>query len=94
MMKTNINLLDLDNDKKKIIKDLDNQIAILKSIDKTGYKIGYLIHSKLDHNIFSSNEILDFWWDRNLMLKLIEKDKKYKCIFLSDELENNINEDD
>ena len=81
MMKTNINLLDLDNDKKKIIKDLDNQIAILKSIDKTGYKIGYLIHSKLDHNIFSSNEILDFWWDRNLMLKLIEKDKKYKCIF-------------
>ena len=81
MMKTNINLLDLDNDKKKIIKDLDKQIAILKSIDKTGYKIGYLIHSKLDNNIFSSNEILDFWWDRNLMLKLIEKDKKYKCIF-------------
>ena len=30
MIKTNINLLDLDNDKKKIIKDLDNQIAILK----------------------------------------------------------------
>ena len=81
MMKTNINLLDLDNDKKKIIKDLDNQIAILKSIDKTGYKIGYLIHSKLDHNIFSSNEILDFWWDRNLMLKLIEKDKNINVFF-------------
>ena len=28
MMKTNINLLDLDNDKKKIIKDLDKQSNI------------------------------------------------------------------
>ena len=60
MIKTNINLLDLDNDKKKIIKDLDNQIAILKSIDKTGYKIGYLIHSKLDRNIFHQMKYLIF----------------------------------
>ena len=103
MMKTNINLLDLDNDilniigeyviednikneclkqwieiytKKKIIKDLDKEITILKPKDKTGEIIGNLIHDKSNKNIFSFDEILDFWWDRNLMIKCIEKDKK------------------
>ena len=121
MMKTNINLLDLDNDilniiggyviednikneclkqwieiytKKKIIKDLDKEIAILKHKDETGELLGNLIHDKLNKKIFSFDEILNFWLDRDLMVKCIEKDKKYKCIFLSDELENNFNEDD
>ena len=121
MMKTNINLLDLDNDilniigeyviednikneclkqwieiytKKKIIKDLDKEIAILKHKDETGELLGNLIHDKLNKKIFSFDEILDFWLDRDLMVKCIEKDKKYKCIFTSDELKNNNNEDD
>ena len=108
MMKTNINLLDLDNDilniiggyviednikneclkqwieiytKKKIIKDLDKEIAILKHKDETGELLGNLIHDKLNKKIFSFDEILDFWLDRDLMVKCIEKDKKYKCIF-------------
>ena len=67
--------------KKKIIKDLDKEIAILKPKDETGELIGNLIHDKLNKKIFSFDEVLDFWWDRNLMVKCIEKDKKYKCIF-------------
>ena len=103
MMKTNINLLDLDNDilniiggyviednikneclkqwieiytKKKIIKDLDKEIAILKHKDETGELLGNLIHDKLNKKIFSFDEILNFWLDRDLMVKCIEKDKK------------------
>ena len=71
--------------KKKIIKDLEKEIAILKPKDETGEVIGNLIHDKLNKNIFSFDERLDFLFDRDLLLKCIEKDKKYKCIFTHDE---------
>ena len=71
--------------KKKIIKDLDKEIAILKPKDETGEVIGSLIYSKIYKTIFAGDEIGDFFYDRGLLLKCIEKGKKYKCIFTHDE---------
>ena len=70
--------------KKKIIKDLDKEIAILKPKDKTGEKIGKLIYNKICKNNFSEDEIFDFISDRGLRLKRIEKGR-FRCIFTEDE---------
>ena len=59
--------------KKKIIKDLDKEIDILKPNDITGEEIGKIIVSKLFHTIFSHDDIYDFLSDRQLELETIEK---------------------
>ena len=71
--------------KKKIIKDLDKEIAILKPKDITGEEIGNLIVKKLFHTIFSHDEIYAFLSGRNLELETIEAGKRRRCIFKDDE---------
>ena len=46
--------------KKKIIKDLDMEIAILKPKDETGEVIRSLIYSKIYKTIFSGDEVGNF----------------------------------
>ena len=79
--------------KKKIIKDLDKEIDILKPTDITGEEIGNLIVSKLFHTIFSHDDIYDFLSDRQLELETIEKGKRRRCIFKTVEPDEDIEPD-
>jgi hypothetical protein len=47
--------------KKRIINDLDKEMAILKPKDESGEVIGSLIYSNIDKTIFSGDEISDFF---------------------------------